>query len=475
MVVDTKYYDTLNVKPDATELEIKKAYRKLAVVHHPDKNPDDPNAHERFQEIGEAYQVLSDPSLRQRYDQYGKDQAVPEAGFEDAAEYFQMIFGGEAFADLIGEISLIKDLQKTMEMSMKEQEGEEAVDGETATATDAATGEAKSEYKGPAAAPGTQTITNGDNGDNNVDSTDVSGTNTPGKELSEEEKKKKKKELSKKQQAEMEAYDEERRKAREERVQTLSKKLIEKLSVWTETDKNKEVTQAFQEKIRLEAENLKMESFGIELLHAIGSTYYHKGSTFLKSQKFLGVGGFFSKVKEKGTVVKDTWNTISSALDAQSSMQEMARAEEKGGDDWTDERRAEMERTLLGKVLTAAWNGSKFEVQSVLREVCDRTLSDKEINNSKRADRAKALMLVGAIFKNTYRTPEEMEEAQMFEELVAEASANKKKKKNSKKHSKHRASTSKEKEKGETATQSASTEEESINKEDLSGEYNEKS
>lgn len=51
VVVDTIYYDILNVSTSATDVEIKKAYRKMAILHHPDKNPDDPTAHEKFQEV----------------------------------------------------------------------------------------------------------------------------------------------------------------------------------------------------------------------------------------------------------------------------------------------------------------------------------------------------------------------------------------------------------------------------------------
>jgi curved DNA-binding protein CbpA len=447
MVVDTSYYDILGIQPEASELEIKKAYRKMAIKHHPDKNPDDEHAHERFQEIGEAYQVLSNAELRKRYDQYGKEEAIPEAGFEDPSEFFTTIFGGEAFADLIGEISLIKDLTKTMEIAMKEEEGGE--DQDTAAAN--AYAEAKAEgnpYAGQSAASsnsGLQAITDG------VEKADLSGgegTTTPASVHSQEldgSKKSKKKDkkgdqLSKEQREELEKYEQERKAAREERVKHLVQKLIERLSVWTETDRTDDVTRSFQEKTRIEAENLKMESFGIELLHAIGHTYTQKGSTFLKSQKFWGIGGFFSKVKEKGTLAKETWNTISSALDAQSSMQEMARAEELGGDDWTVEKKAEMERTLLGKILAAAWNGSRFEIQSVLREVCDTTLNDKTVPMEKRIQRAQGLILIGKVFKNTQRTKEEAQEAQVFEELVADAVSSKKQKKKGKK-SKHDQST----------------------------------
>src|SRR2546427_9421182 len=64
-------YDGLGMDRNAGEEEIKKAYRKLAVKYHPDKNPGDKTAEERFKELGEAYEVLSDPQKREAYDQYG--------------------------------------------------------------------------------------------------------------------------------------------------------------------------------------------------------------------------------------------------------------------------------------------------------------------------------------------------------------------------------------------------------------------
>lgn len=457
MVVDTSYYDALGVKPDATELEIKKAYRKLAITTHPDKNPGDETAHERFQAVGEAYQVLSNKDTRAAYDKYGKEKATPREGFEDPAEFFSMIFGGDAFVDIIGELSLLKDLTNTMDIATEQMEEEElakaaeeklnvhdAKDGSASAATAAGAGATKPSSPGLSdkekearayASPDSSTqppppyVAGDDTPSSSAAAKPSSGTSTPRRyvgqqaimDRSEEDarmdaagltqeekdlqKKKKKGGLTKEQREKLEAYERERRKQREERVETLSKKLIDRISVWTETDKGADVTHAFQEKTRLEVENLKMESFGIEILHSVGQTYLQKATSFLKSQKFLGISGFFSRLKDKGTLAKDTWNTISTAIDAQLTMEEMAKLEEKGGADWTDEKKAEYERKVTGKILAAAWRGSRFEIQGVLREVCEKILNDKNVKLEKRIDRAHALVLIGTIYQKVSLAP----------------------------------------------------------------------
>jgi len=80
----------------------------------------------------------------------------------------------------------------------------------------------------------------------------------------------------------------------------------------------------------------------------------------------------------------------------------MARMEEKGGEDWTDEKKAEYEKRVTGKILAAAWRGSKYEIQDVLREVCDRVLNDKTVKLEKRVERAQAMVLIGEIFAKVW-------------------------------------------------------------------------
>lgn len=104
------YYETLGVPRDASQDDIKRAFRKLAAKHHPDRNPDDPSAEDRFKDINEAYTVLADAEKRKVFDQYGTTGQVPPGAaggapgggrvhvdpeaFGDFSDFFQTLFGG---------------------------------------------------------------------------------------------------------------------------------------------------------------------------------------------------------------------------------------------------------------------------------------------------------------------------------------------------------------------------------------------
>ena len=112
-MAERDYYEVLGVSRDASQGDIKKSYRKLAMKHHPDQNPDDPKAEEKFKEIGEAYEVISDEEKRSAYDRYGHAAFKSgggggggRGGFHDPMDIFSQVFGGggggSMFDDLFG-------------------------------------------------------------------------------------------------------------------------------------------------------------------------------------------------------------------------------------------------------------------------------------------------------------------------------------------------------------------------------------
>ena len=103
-MADRDYYEVLGVQQDASQADIKKAYRGMALRYHPDRNPGDPGAAERFKEAAEAYEVLGNEEARRRYDLYGKAglQGVPLHEFssvDDILNVFSDFFGGAGFFD----------------------------------------------------------------------------------------------------------------------------------------------------------------------------------------------------------------------------------------------------------------------------------------------------------------------------------------------------------------------------------------
>ncbi|KAF5368858.1 hypothetical protein D9758_002874 [Tetrapyrgos nigripes] len=345
--LEMAYYDLLGVPVTATTDDIKKAYRRLAIKHHPDKNPDDPQAEERFKAIAIAYQTLSDPALRAKYNEFGPKESAPEGGFVDPEEVFSAIFGGERFVPIIGQISLARDMKTALQ---------EAEDAE-------------------------------DEGDANVKKLK--------EKLMSEEEKAKKAEKDRQKAAERAA-------ARAERVDKLVENLERKLAIFTESAtgvNDQDVTQSFKTISELEAEDLARESYGPELLQAIGFVYASKAKHLLATnQTFLGVGGWLHNVQGKYHVFSETVSTLRAALELKSVFEQIQAAEKAGN--LSPEEKKKLEESAAEKGLQALFKGAKLEIESVLREVCDRVLEDPSVPRDKIHLRAIGLQIMGQAYMN---------------------------------------------------------------------------
>ncbi len=125
------YYEVLGVERSSSADDIKRAYRRMALKYHPDKNPDDKEAESKFKECAEAYEVLSDPAKRQRYDQYGHEglrgagmHDFSHMGFEDIFSMFDDILGGGMFGSRRGrrasQAARGYDIEAQIELELKE-------------------------------------------------------------------------------------------------------------------------------------------------------------------------------------------------------------------------------------------------------------------------------------------------------------------------------------------------------------------
>ena len=138
-VKDREYYDLLQVSTNASQAEIKKAYYKEARKCHPDKNPNDPEAAKKFQELGHAYQILSNEQSRTRYDKQGKPDTTAEEQLQEIDPYvfFAVMFGSHLVEPYIGELwiantadSLMKEAATNQFDDMDDQNSEKEMDEE---------------------------------------------------------------------------------------------------------------------------------------------------------------------------------------------------------------------------------------------------------------------------------------------------------------------------------------------------------
>jgi len=346
-------------------------------------------------------------------------------------------FGGERFVDYIGEISIMKDLTNAASTMMTDEakaDMEKEMNSGKPSGSNfvsSPTSDKKSEV--PSVSPSSQSTpapppTHDHNSSTTGSTSEVvphGSTVSPASSVTAADKDRERREAAQRKAEQREKLREQeiaRRKAMEQRVAMLTKKMIERLRPFVEAKdpggNDDPESAAFAEKMKREVEDLKLESFGVELLHTIGSVYMMKASSFMKSRKFLGIPGFFSRIKEKGSLAKDVWGVIGSALSVRELMIEMEKAQAKG--DIAEEELRALEMDVTGKLMLASWRGARLEVIQVLREVVENVLKEPGQSETVLINRAKALLVTGAIFKAAVPDGSD-EERRMLERMVHEA------------------------------------------------------
>jgi len=324
--INLEYYKILGIEKNATDAEIRKAYRKMALKYHPDKNLNDATANEKFNKISEAYQVLSNPSLRAVYDKMGKSDE--NVAFVDSAEFFKQQFCGDKFSDFFTDNLFSKKFFN---------------DAKTKT---------------------------------------------------EEEKK---------------IYEEEL----EKQIDILSTKLKDRLSIYTHAfpfeeellDKNIDLTlfsdnamPIFNNIMKSEAEILKKENFGVEILHTIGYVYKSKAKQAL-AQYDVNAGTFYRKISGYTNMftrsIKDTTHMISEM--AYSFYMEGSFNEFMGKKlECTNELGFEVTNKYMNGILRSY----KLLIEMELTQVCDKVLSDPTASPELKRRRVDALLALGNLFSN---------------------------------------------------------------------------
>lgn len=397
MVHETTYYDILGVEATATEIELKKAYRKQAIKLHPDKNGDDPEASAKFQALGEAYSVLQNKDLRALYDEVGiegmKNKGMGEqAESFDVNDFFKMVFGGDGFNNWIGELAMLKEITKTAEVLESDN-----LSGDSKEDSALSQGQAQAL----------------ENGDKTVTDFNKSKSAT-----------------SKEKQEKLHALQEESKKIAEKRVAELSATLIERINEY-QSATTPDSLERFTLQLRRELEELKLESFGIQLVHLIGKTYVSQANATILALHTFGVSKLITSTKRKTERVKGGFLILKTAIDAQVKAEEIMKSgvfDEDKENELTQEDliyQAEAERIITGKFLATAWASTKFEVGGILNKVTHKVLHDKALSRKEKLARANALQFIGKEMLATKRTKEEEEEDQIFEEMMADANRKK--------------------------------------------------
>jgi curved DNA-binding protein CbpA len=349
-VKDREYYDLLGVSTNATTSEIKKAYYKEARKCHPDKNTDDPMAAEKFQKLGQAYQVLSSDDLRQAYDRNGKSENQGEETLQnvDPFVFFNVMFGSDLVEPYIGEL-WIADMADSM---VKQNAGD---------------------------------IMNPEHMES----------------LTEEEQHRVMEEKVQYLSVESEL------KQRKRQVKC-AQNLIHRISCYDPTQKDD-----FIESAQKEAVAIAKGAFGETYCMTIGFALEVAAEEYLGFETSLwGMNGHMARTKKTFQAINTNFKLFGSALKAATAgskamkeaeeIQKVAR--EKGNTDGPIDTEQVQQLTAklddsLPAFLEFAWAINKRDIQLTLREVCKKVFHDASVPKESRLERAEAVRVLGREFK----------------------------------------------------------------------------
>lgn len=340
-------------------------YQSKARSCHPDKNPDDPTAHERFQQLGHAYQILSNPQSRAAYDKDGKSSDVEQQMQIDPSVFFNVMFGSTLIEPYVGELWIAS----TSDSVLKDQDPFEGID------------------------------------------------QRPSEELTLEEREERRKQM----QERFDKMHEETELKQRLRQVVCAKNLRDKIK-----DYNPEKPEDFCQNVRAEAVKIAQGPYGALYLMTIGFSLQVAAEEYLGfEQSFLGLGGHLARSRKNAASVGSGFGLIGAGIKAAGAaakaMKEAEKlqqqAEQEAVEQETMENMAETIDKSLPAFLGMVWAINKRDIQQTLTKVCQKIFDDASVPKEDRAVRAKAIQALGKEFHFVGRTFRK----RMSEEFGAEA------------------------------------------------------
>jgi len=347
-VKDREYYDLLGVSTNADENQIKKAYYKKARICHPDKNPGDEEAKARFQELGKAYQTLSDSQLRAAYDRDGKSEGNDSemTNNVDAFVFFNVMFGSALVEPYIGELWIAGQADSMM----KDQSMQAPID----------------------------------------------------ESLPEEEKQK----LIYERYRKMKEGDELKQRGRQAKC---AKNLLERINPFVNGNLREE---DFVAGCREEADRIAEGAFGELYMMTIGYSLMVSAEEYIGFKtSFLGLGGHAARTKQNASsfganvkLIGAGFKALGAGSRAMAEAENLQKKAEETGEELDASAAAEMAEALddsLPTFLEFAWAVNKKDIQSTIKAVCKKLFDDssgKDNTKELRLKRAEAVKILGREF-----------------------------------------------------------------------------